>query len=138
MVDMALKEMTEKNVMQLDDKRKASMVSNLWVVLCSESGVHPEVNTGTLDNRTGSMASRKAFLLRMDSALWVDLEVWAQDELRSVNGQIEYLLKPAVLKRKGKSIPAGCARDQSANFARQLRPFDKTLIQWSIWSRWTW
>jgi hypothetical protein len=75
MVDMALKEMTEKNVVQLDDERKAAMVSNLMVVLCSESGVHPVVNTGTLDNRTGSMASRKAFLLRMDSALWVDLEV---------------------------------------------------------------
>jgi regulator of protease activity HflC (stomatin/prohibitin superfamily) len=48
MVDMALKEMTEKNVVQLDDERKAAMVSNLMVVLCSESGVHPVVNTGTL------------------------------------------------------------------------------------------
>ena len=37
----------------------------------------------------------------MDPALWADLEAWAQDELRSVNGQIEYLLKQAVLKRKG-------------------------------------
>ena len=49
------------------------------------------------------MASRKAFLLRMDPALWADLEAWAQDELRSVNGQIEYVLKQATLKRKGKS-----------------------------------
>ena len=49
------------------------------------------------------MASRKAFLLRMDPALWAELEAWAQDELRSVNGQIEYLLKQAVLKRKGKA-----------------------------------
>jgi regulator of protease activity HflC (stomatin/prohibitin superfamily) len=48
MVEMALKEMTEKKVVQLDDERKASMVSNLMVVLCSESGVHPVVNTGTL------------------------------------------------------------------------------------------
>ena len=47
------------------------------------------------------MASRKPFLLRMDPDLWADLEVWARDELRSVNGQIEYLLKQAVLKRKG-------------------------------------
>ncbi len=47
------------------------------------------------------MASRKPFLLRIDSALWADLEAWAKDELRSVNGQIEYLLKQAVLKRKG-------------------------------------
>ena len=37
----------------------------------------------------------------MDPALWAELESWAQDELRSVNGQIEYLLKQAVAKRKG-------------------------------------
>jgi len=47
------------------------------------------------------MAERKSFLLRIDPALWADLEAWAQDELRSVNGQIEYLLKQAVAKRKG-------------------------------------
>jgi hypothetical protein len=46
--------------------------------------------------------SRKSFLLRIDPALWTELEVWAQDELRSVNGQIEYLLKQAVIKRKGR------------------------------------
>lgn len=49
------------------------------------------------------MAERKSFLLRMDPALWADLEAWAQDELRSVNGQIEYLLKQAVLRRKGQA-----------------------------------
>lgn len=48
MVDMALKELAEKEVVQLDNERKASMISNLMVVLCSESGVHPVVNTGTL------------------------------------------------------------------------------------------
>ena len=47
------------------------------------------------------MAARKPFLLRIDPELWADLEAWAQDELRSVNGQIEYLLKQAVMKRKG-------------------------------------
>lgn len=47
------------------------------------------------------MASRKPFLLRIDPALWAELEAWAQDELRSVNGQIEYLLKQAVNKRRG-------------------------------------
>ncbi|MBI2841076.1 MAG: Arc family DNA-binding protein [Acidobacteria bacterium] len=46
------------------------------------------------------MEPRKPFLLRIDPDLWRDLEAWAQDELRSVNGQIEYLLKQAVLKRK--------------------------------------
>lgn len=48
MVDMALKELAEKDVVQLDDERRAAMVSNLMVVLCSESEVHPVVNTGTL------------------------------------------------------------------------------------------
>jgi len=47
------------------------------------------------------MGSRKPFLLRIDAALWSELEAWAQDELRSVNGQIEYVLKQAVAKRKG-------------------------------------
>jgi hypothetical protein len=46
------------------------------------------------------MEGRKSFLLRMDPALWKELEAWAQAELRSVNGQIEYLLKQAVQKRK--------------------------------------
>ncbi len=47
------------------------------------------------------MAEKKSFLLRIDPALWADLESWAADELRSVNGQIEYLLRVAVQKRKG-------------------------------------
>jgi hypothetical protein len=47
------------------------------------------------------MGPRKPFLLRIDSALWSELEAWAQDELRSVNGQIEYILKQAVAKRRG-------------------------------------
>jgi hypothetical protein len=46
------------------------------------------------------MAERKPFLLRIDPALWADLEAWAQAELRSVNGQIEYILRQAVEKRK--------------------------------------
>jgi regulator of protease activity HflC (stomatin/prohibitin superfamily) len=48
MVDMALKELAEKSVVNLDDERRAAMVSNLMVVLCGESEVHPVVNTGTL------------------------------------------------------------------------------------------
>lgn len=47
------------------------------------------------------MAERKAFLLRMEPGLWAELEAWAAEELRSVNGQIEYVLKQAVAKRKG-------------------------------------
>jgi hypothetical protein len=44
---------------------------------------------------------RKPFLLRIDPKLLAELEAWAQDELRSVNGQVEYLLRQAVQKRKG-------------------------------------
>jgi hypothetical protein len=47
------------------------------------------------------MAEKKSFLLRIDPALWADLERWAQDELRSVNGQIEYILRLATERRKG-------------------------------------
>jgi hypothetical protein len=47
------------------------------------------------------MAERKPFLMRIDPALWAELEAWAQDELRSVNGQIEFILRQAVQKRKG-------------------------------------
>jgi hypothetical protein len=43
---------------------------------------------------------RKPFLLRIPPDLWNELEKWAADELRSVNGQIEYLLRQAVEKRK--------------------------------------
>jgi regulator of protease activity HflC (stomatin/prohibitin superfamily) len=50
MVDMALKELAEKDVVHLDDERRAAMVSNLMVVLCGEAEVHPVINTGTLYN----------------------------------------------------------------------------------------
>jgi hypothetical protein len=49
---------------------------------------------------------RKPFLLRIDPKLWAELEAWAQDELRSVNGQVEYLLRQAVQKRKGNQRPS--------------------------------
>ena len=49
------------------------------------------------------MGSKKTFLLRIHPDMWKELEAWAADELRSVNGQIEYILKQAIIKRKGKS-----------------------------------
>ncbi len=48
MVQMALSELSAKEVVVLDDERKASMVSNLMTVLCAESDVQPVINTGTL------------------------------------------------------------------------------------------
>jgi len=50
MVEMALAELSAKKVVELDDERRASMVSNLMVVLCAESEVQPVINTGTLYN----------------------------------------------------------------------------------------
>jgi regulator of protease activity HflC (stomatin/prohibitin superfamily) len=50
MVEMALKTLADRQVVVLDDERKAAMVSNLMVVLCGESEVHPVVNAGTLYN----------------------------------------------------------------------------------------
>ena len=48
MVEMALRELSEKGVVKLDEERKAAMVSNLLVVLCSESQAQPVLNAGTL------------------------------------------------------------------------------------------
>jgi regulator of protease activity HflC (stomatin/prohibitin superfamily) len=48
MVEMALAALSEKNVVELDDERRAAMVSNLMVVLCGERDTQPVVNTGTL------------------------------------------------------------------------------------------
>ena len=48
MVEMALDALSEKNVVELDDERRAAMVSNLMVVLCGERDTQPVVNTGTL------------------------------------------------------------------------------------------
>ncbi|MGE4159681.1 MAG: SPFH domain-containing protein [Planctomycetota bacterium] len=50
MVEMALNELSAKKVVTLDEERKAAMVSNLLVVLCSESEAQPVLNTGTLYN----------------------------------------------------------------------------------------
>jgi regulator of protease activity HflC (stomatin/prohibitin superfamily) len=48
MVEMALADLTSKNVVQLDEERKAAMVSNLLIVLCGEHDAQPVINTGTL------------------------------------------------------------------------------------------
>ncbi len=57
------------------------------------------------------MAKRKAFLLRISPGLWDELESWATDEFRSVNGQIEFLLQRAVAEQRrparGRARPPG-------------------------------
>ena len=48
MVEMALEMLSKKDIVVLDEERKAAMVSNLMVVLCGERGAQPVLNTGTL------------------------------------------------------------------------------------------
>ena len=48
------------------------------------------------------MAPRKSFLIRLSPDLLKELKTWAEHELRSVNGQIEYILREAVRKRRGR------------------------------------
>ena len=47
-------------------------------------------------------SAKKQVLLRLAPSLWVDIATWAEDDMRSINGQIEYLLTQAVKQRKGK------------------------------------
>jgi hypothetical protein len=47
------------------------------------------------------MKPRKSFLLRIPPELYTELEAWAAQEMRSVNGQIEYLLHDAAVRRRG-------------------------------------
>ncbi len=58
------------------------------------------------------MADKKPVLLRISPELWESLNRWAKDELRSVNAQIEYVLREAVRKRAGSD-------DRSADTDRQ-------------------
>ncbi|MEQ9166115.1 MAG: SPFH domain-containing protein, partial [Fulvivirga sp.] len=50
MVEMALEQLSQKKIIDLDEERKAAMVSNLMVVLCADKDVTPIVNSGTLNH----------------------------------------------------------------------------------------
>ncbi len=70
-----------------------------------ESPSPPRRAASTTVTKTGTHSEnpdegRKAFLLRISPDLWKEVEAWAQSELRSVNGQVEYLLRQAVNQRK--------------------------------------
>ena len=58
--------------------------------------------------------SKKAILLRIPPDLWEDLNRWARDEIRSLNAQIEYLLRDAVRKRSGKPESSRSSRQEVA------------------------
>jgi hypothetical protein len=59
--------------------------------------------------------ARKPFLLRLPPDLYEDLERWAADELRSVNAQIEYLLREQVRNKRGDREGGGRSGDDSAD-----------------------
>ena len=52
----------------------------------------------------GNENEKKQILLRVSSTLWKELAQWAEEDFRSINGQIEYLLTESVKKRKGKNV----------------------------------
>jgi hypothetical protein len=58
------------------------------------------------------MKERKSFPLRIDPRLFEELEAWAEQDLRSVNGQIEFILKQAVQRRRGGSSPEAPRPDE--------------------------
>lgn len=60
------------------------------------------------------MAARKQYLLRVDPKLWAEVESWAADELRSVNAQVEYILRDAIKRRRGGSQRSGGGHAGSA------------------------
>ena len=105
--------------MQLDDERRAAMVSNLLVVLCSDHDATPvdqhrhalRLRRATRRRDAPAMASpdKKSFLLRIDPALWAEIERLAAAELRSANAQVEYLLRDALAARRGIAKPATSA-----------------------------
>jgi hypothetical protein len=61
------------------------------------------------------MAAKKSFLLRVDPALWAEVERLAQSELRSANAQVEFLLRDALARRgiRSRAAPARPAKDDA-------------------------
>lgn len=73
------------------------------------------------------MAARKAFLLRLDPAVLTALEAWAADDLRSINGQIEFLLREALRKagRKVKATEGDATAEPVAESSKRRRAADE-------------
>ena len=61
------------------------------------------------------MAEKKAFVLRVNPDMLKELETWAQQDFRSLNGQIEYLLSEALKKQKRSKIKGGDQGDEKNN-----------------------
>jgi hypothetical protein len=59
------------------------------------------------------MAGKKSFLLRLNLEMWEELERWAADEFRSVNGQIEFILHEAIRRQRKTNFPLTARRADS-------------------------
>lgn len=97
MVELALDMLSARDVIELDDDKKAAMVSNLMVVLCGDKDVTPVVMP---ERCTNNMSKKKAFVIRIDPETLDALEKWAADEFRSTNGQIEFILDQSLKKAR--------------------------------------
>src|SRR3546814_13515845 len=88
MVEMALTQLSEKGVIDLDDERKSVMVSNLMVVLCGERDTQPVVNAGSL-YCAGMMAAsaKQAFALRLAPALFAAIDRMAAAAFLSAHSE---------------------------------------------------
>jgi hypothetical protein len=93
MVEMALEMLSKKQIVELDEERKAAMVSNLLGCTLWRQG---SFTCGEYRNTSSIIKwivlSKKSFVLRIDQTTYAALEKWAADEFRSVNGQIEMLI----------------------------------------------
>jgi hypothetical protein len=67
------------------------------------------------------MAERKTYLLRIDPALWAEIERLAQAELRSVNGEVEYLLREALRQRGVLKAGSGVGQAKGKSSADKRR-----------------
>ena len=126
MVEMALEMLSKREIVELDNERKAAMVSNLLVVLCGERGDAAGHQHGH-DLSVTAVAERKPFLLRIDKDVLDAVQRWADDDLRSLNGQIEFLLQEGV-GREREAEGRAASREQEALglfvlfFVRRQRP----------------
>jgi hypothetical protein len=68
------------------------------------------------------MAARKQYLLRIDPDLWAEVERWAADELRSVNAQVEYILRDAVRRRRGGRAAGDAGTGSAGGPGAQRKP----------------
>ncbi len=68
------------------------------------------------------MAEKKSILLRLSPKMWEEISKWAEDEFRSVNGQIEYLISDALRKRNKSSQTGETDENYSAVSSESTKP----------------